>query len=132
MTSADSSRRSCPPKAIPRYAGTILWDFDGTLVWRPSMWSRALHHALTDFGLDATITAAEVERWFESGFPWQRLEHPELNTAEKWWREAERGGMSCSRFDCARRSGSFSRVLREAESARGISRGVARRDLRDG
>lgn len=51
------------------------------------MWSRALHHALADFGLGDTITAAEVERWFESGFPWQRLEHPELDTADKWWRE---------------------------------------------
>ena len=42
-------------------AGTIWWDFDGTLVSRPMMWSEAGHRLLEKLGATVTEGAAIVD-----------------------------------------------------------------------
>jgi putative hydrolase of the HAD superfamily len=68
-------------------AGTIWWDFDGTLVARPLMWSEAGHRFLSRVVPQHQVTRARLGEALRTGFPWQRPDggHPELATPELWW-----------------------------------------------
>lgn len=67
--------------------GTIWWDFDGTLVSRPLMWSRAARNLLERASIacdDLPMPFVDVLR---NDMPWHRghRAHPELRTPDLWW-----------------------------------------------
>ncbi len=68
-------------------AGTIWWDFDGTLVSRPRMWSEAALRLATRRCPGHDLSVSHFARQFKRQFPWHRhdLAHPELTTPELWW-----------------------------------------------
>jgi putative hydrolase of the HAD superfamily len=65
----------------------IWWDFDATLVSRPSMWTEVavtlLDREVPGHGISVETLAPHV--W--TGMPWQRADyaHPELSTPDLWW-----------------------------------------------
>ena len=67
--------------------GVLWWDFDGTLVSRPMMWSevalRFLDRAAPGHGIDR----ADMDAFVSEGMPWHRADHahPDLDTAAAWW-----------------------------------------------
>lgn len=67
--------------------GTLWWDFDGTLVSRPAMWSEAGHLLLTERCPHLGIERETLGRELQSGFPWHHPErdHTRLATAAAWW-----------------------------------------------
>lgn len=69
-------------------AGTVWWDFDGTLVYRPSMWARTAIELLQLARPSREVCAERLEVEFSRGMPWHRPchSHPELTTASLWWR----------------------------------------------
>ncbi len=67
--------------------GTIWWDFDGTLVSRPSMWSRAARRLLERASIACDDLPEPLLDALNSGMPWHgsNRAHPELSTSELWW-----------------------------------------------
>jgi putative hydrolase of the HAD superfamily len=67
--------------------GTLWWDFDGTLVSRPTMWTEAGHRFLSQAVPDARIQREHLDGRFSTGFPWHRpdLSHTDLATSDEWW-----------------------------------------------
>jgi len=67
--------------------GTVLWDFDGTLVSRPSMWFRSTARAVVELAPHRTVSADALDAALKTGFPWHRpdVPHPELCAPEAWW-----------------------------------------------
>ena len=65
----------------------ILWDFDGTLVSRPSMWSEAVLASLDEAVPDHRLTRGMISEHLQTGFPWHdpMVPHPELNDPDVWW-----------------------------------------------
>jgi putative hydrolase of the HAD superfamily len=67
--------------------GALWWDFDGTLVSRPMMWSevaiRLLDRHAPGHGVTRVVMDAEASR----GMPWHRSDHahPELSSPALWW-----------------------------------------------
>ena len=71
--------------------GTVLWDFDGTLVRMVRAW----RYAVLDV-LDCAIpghqhSAEEIGIRLRVGYPWHTPErpHPELSNPDDWWRYME-------------------------------------------
>jgi putative hydrolase of the HAD superfamily len=70
-----------------RVHGTIWWDFDGTLVSRPLMWSGAARRLIER----ASIACADLPRplldVLNNDMPWHgpNRAHPELSTPDMWW-----------------------------------------------
>jgi putative hydrolase of the HAD superfamily len=68
----------------------LVWDFDGTLAWRPGGWTEAVLDVLhkSDSGVHATPD--QVQPYLQSGFPWHAPEnaHPGLAQAE-WWEDLQ-------------------------------------------
>lgn len=66
----------------------LIWDFDGTLAYRPGGWSGALAQLATRSAPDLGITAGSIRPFLQSGFPWHA---PECDhggqSAEEWWEE---------------------------------------------
>jgi putative hydrolase of the HAD superfamily len=77
---------------MARMPGTIWWDFDGTLVSRPKMWSGAGHRLLTKTYPSHRISLQDFAKQFHTGLPWHRQDnaHPELATPELWWDDVYR------------------------------------------
>ncbi|HEX5108683.1 MAG TPA: HAD-IA family hydrolase [Vicinamibacterales bacterium] len=67
--------------------GTIWWDFDGTLISRPFMWSAAALRLLDSVKPGHGVTRASLKKAMASGMPWHppNREHPQLASAEQWW-----------------------------------------------
>lgn len=67
--------------------GAIWWDFDGTLVSRPRMWSEAGHAFLCDQRPHMRIELETLRGRLQTGFPWHEphRSHHELATADMWW-----------------------------------------------
>ncbi len=65
----------------------ILWDFDGTLAFRPGMWRGCLIETLDAYEPGHSVCADDLIPWLRDGFPWHAAEtpHPQLGTAEAWW-----------------------------------------------
>lgn len=65
----------------------ILWDFDGTLAYRPKEWRGCLLEVLDEFEPGHGITSEAIRPHLQAGFPWHRPErtHPELSDPEIWW-----------------------------------------------
>jgi putative hydrolase of the HAD superfamily len=68
-------------------AGTLWWDFDGTLVSRPLMWSTAARRALDTVWPGHGVSLDTIRAAFATGMPWHRADvaHPELATTALWW-----------------------------------------------
>jgi len=67
--------------------GTVFWDFDGTLVSRPSMWSRSTARAVEEIAPHRSVSVDALDAALKTGFPWHRpgMPHPELCDPEAWW-----------------------------------------------
>ncbi len=64
----------------------LFWDFDGTLVHSPHLWSASLLHAIKDAWPGCSITLADVRPHLRSGFPWLTpdQDHSRM-TGDAWW-----------------------------------------------
>lgn len=69
----------------------IVWDFDGTLAYRPGKWGSALMAALQEAPGGAEVDIDRLKPHLGTGFPWHHPErpHPELSEPEAWWRHVE-------------------------------------------
>lgn len=65
----------------------IIWDFDGTLAYRPGRWSGALHDVMQHQCPGQLVDLDTIRRHLRSGFPWHnhRVPHPEIRGADEWW-----------------------------------------------
>ena len=65
----------------------IFWDFDGTLVYRPKMFSTSLIMVLDKYEAGHNITGESIVRWIQSGFPWLEPEgdYRDFCDTEIWW-----------------------------------------------
>lgn len=68
-------------------SGVVLWDFDGTLAWRPGLWGGCVLEVLDERAPGHTAELEAVRRAMRSGFPWHdhTRAHPELSDPEAWW-----------------------------------------------
>ena len=67
--------------------GALWWDFDGTLVSRPMMWSEVAIRLLDRYSPGHGVTREVMDPEVSQGMPWHRLDHahPELSTSALWW-----------------------------------------------
>ena len=67
--------------------GALWWDFDGTLVSRPMMWSEVAIRLLDRYSTGHGVTREVMDPEVSQGMPWHRLDHahPELSTSALWW-----------------------------------------------
>ena len=67
--------------------GALWWDFDGTLVSRPLMWSEVAMRLLDRQTPGHTVTRDVMDAEVSKGMPWHRSDHahPELSTPARWW-----------------------------------------------
>ena len=65
----------------------VLWDFDGTLAWRPGLWSGCMIELLDEHEPGHTGTAQLLRELMRGAYPWNRPEepHPHLAGADAWW-----------------------------------------------
>lgn len=70
---------------------TIIWDFDGTLVFHPGLWSGAMMSALDTVFKHHNISIDSIKPFLGTGFPWHEPEkaHPELSSLCSWWNHME-------------------------------------------
>jgi putative hydrolase of the HAD superfamily len=64
----------------------LIWDFDGTLGYRPGQWSGTMVQVLRRFaGLDVDIE--KVRPFMQKGFPWHSPDrgNPPMRAADDWW-----------------------------------------------
>ncbi len=68
-------------------SGVVLWDFDGTLAWRPGLWSSCMIELLDEQEPRHTGTTQLVRELMHGSYPWNRPEepHPHLAGADAWW-----------------------------------------------
>lgn len=68
-------------------AGVVLWDFDGTLAWRPGLWSGCVIELLDEDEPGHAGTAQLVRELMRGAYPWNRHEEPHthLADADAWW-----------------------------------------------
>lgn len=71
--------------------GTIIWDFDGTLVDRPFTWSASLLAAFDEVLPGHSVTLAEIKIHTLKNFPWHEpeKEYLHLREPELWWAKME-------------------------------------------
>jgi putative hydrolase of the HAD superfamily len=69
----------------------ILWDFDGTLAFRPGMWRGCLVEVLDEHELGHAIQADAFRDALRDGFPWHTpdVAHCHLDTPDAWWEPVE-------------------------------------------
>jgi putative hydrolase of the HAD superfamily len=72
-------------------ARVLLWDFDGTLAYRPGLWGACLCEVLDEHQDGHGITADQLRPFLRDGFPWHQpeLPHPELSEPDAWWRQIQ-------------------------------------------
>lgn len=64
----------------------VFWDFDGTLVSSPLMWSGAVHRALVEQVGDCGVTLQDIRPFTRGCFPWHAPERDYTRaTHGKWW-----------------------------------------------
>ena len=64
----------------------LFWDFDGTLVQSPHLWSSSLLGALKDAWPECPCTLLDVRPLLRSGFPWDTpFEDHSRMTGDRWW-----------------------------------------------
>jgi len=67
--------------------GVLWFDFDGTLVSRPMMWSEVAIRLLERDSPGHGVTREVMDAQVSQGMPWHRIDHahPELSTSALWW-----------------------------------------------
>jgi hypothetical protein len=70
-----------------RLRGTIWWDFDGTLVSRPLMWSGAARRLIERASIACDRLPGPLLEVLNHDMPWRgpNRAHPELSTPDTWW-----------------------------------------------
>lgn len=65
----------------------VLWDFDGTLAFRPGGWRRCLVEVLDEFSPGHGVFEDQIRPHLRDGFPWHNpfVAHPELADPDVWW-----------------------------------------------
>ena len=64
----------------------LIWDFDGTLGYRPGQWSGAMVQVLRRFaGMDVELET--LRPFMQRGFPWHNPNqaNPPMRAADDWW-----------------------------------------------
>jgi putative hydrolase of the HAD superfamily len=69
----------------------VLWDFDGTLAFRPGLWAGCLVETLDEHEPGHDVDVAAVRPLLRDGFPWHTpdVAHPELSSGALWWARVE-------------------------------------------
>lgn len=69
----------------------ILWDFDGTLAYRPKEWRGCLVEVLDEYEPGHGISSEAIRPNLQDGFPWHQPDrpHPELSDPEIWWAKVQ-------------------------------------------
>jgi putative hydrolase of the HAD superfamily len=65
----------------------VIWDFDGTLAFRPGLWSGCALEVLDEHEPGHGIEFERLRSAFRGGFPWHEWQEPhlDLGEAEAWW-----------------------------------------------
>lgn len=65
----------------------LVWDFDGTLAYRPGGWTGALLEVLREEMPGREVDLDALRASLATGFPWHTPDtpHPELVVADRWW-----------------------------------------------
>ncbi len=64
----------------------LCWDFDGTLVWAPKLWTRSVYAALKAENPSTKMKIRDVRVRMAWGFPWHEPEKDyRSSTGERWW-----------------------------------------------
>lgn len=70
-------------------AGTLIWDFDGTLAYRRGgMFGASLLEVARRAAPASEFNPDVIHSCLQTGFPWHRPEapHPEIESGEAWWK----------------------------------------------
>jgi len=64
----------------------LIWDFDGTLAYRPGQWSGTMLQVLQRFS-NLEIDLETMRPYMRKGFPWHNptCVHPPMRPAGDWW-----------------------------------------------
>ena len=66
----------------------LIWDFDGTLAWRPGGWTGALLKVFNNHAPNDPVTTEQIRPYLQSGFPWHAPEIAHVGmTPTEWWEE---------------------------------------------
>lgn len=67
----------------------MLWDFEGTLAWRPGLWGACVLEVLDEEQPGHGAELDQIRTDLRGGFPWHRPEQPHarLSDPEAWWAE---------------------------------------------
>jgi putative hydrolase of the HAD superfamily len=71
---------------MPPRRKSLIWDFDGTLGYRPGQWSGTMVQVLRRFaGLEVDIET--IRPFMQKGFPWHNPNraNPPMRDADDWW-----------------------------------------------
>jgi putative hydrolase of the HAD superfamily len=76
---------------MPSIDPTIIWDFDGTLAYRPGLWSGTLMQVLEEYNPNHNIDICQIKPYLKDTFPWHKPDKPHhhLSTPESWWSHIE-------------------------------------------
>jgi putative hydrolase of the HAD superfamily len=68
-----------------------LWDFDGTLAFRPGLWSGCVMEVLDALEPGHGVTIDRVRAGLQGRFPWHRPDerHAYPGDAERWWQAVD-------------------------------------------
>ena|ERR1700722_16619140 len=68
-----------------------MWDFDGTLAFRPGLWSGCVMEVLEARNPAHGVVVDQLRAGLQNGFPWHRADepHPHPGDAERWWEAVE-------------------------------------------
>jgi putative hydrolase of the HAD superfamily len=69
----------------------VLWDFDGTLAYRPGEWRGCLIEVLDELAPGHGLSTEQVRPYLRGRFPWHRpdVPHPQLSDPDRWWSPVE-------------------------------------------
>lgn len=72
-------------------AGTLIWDFDGTLGRHEGAWSACMLEAVHVHEAGHGVDDDDLRQHLSQGFPWHEADvaHPELCDPVKWWAHVE-------------------------------------------
>ena len=74
---------------------TVFWDFDGTLVSSPHMWSCSMFRAMKEVCPKSTAAIEDIRRYTPHIFTWSYPERDHTAyRGEKWWDHMNMGFMS--------------------------------------
>jgi putative hydrolase of the HAD superfamily len=65
----------------------VIWDFDGTLAWRPGLWGGCVLEVLDELEPGHGVAIEVVREGLRDGFPWHAADQPHLHLSESdaWW-----------------------------------------------